>query len=178
MDFSIFDSSQSRSVIELFNNAFSDSEGQDEGKLISQLVSDLITTTSAQDLLGFVATFQKKVVGSIFFSRLTLQNNANAFILSPVAVDTSHQGKGIGQQLIAFGILHLKEQGIDLVFTYGDANFYSKVGFHPISEECVKAPLKLAYPEGWLGQSLTCDSISPISGVSKCVEALYKQEYW
>ena len=178
MNFSVFNTSQSQTVIELFNRVFSASEGEDEGKLISQLVSDLITTTSVDDLQGFVASFQKKIVACIFFSRLTLQNNTNAFILSPVAVDTNHQDKGIGQQLIAFGIQHLKQQGIELVFTYGDPNFYSKVGFHHISEEYVKAPLKLNHPEGWLGQSLTDEAISPMQGISRCVEALNKQEYW
>ena len=34
-----------------------------------------------------------------------------------------------GQQLINFGLAHLKEIGVELVFTYGDMNFYSKVGF-------------------------------------------------
>lgn len=178
MIFSIFNSSQSQAVIKLFDSVFSESEGQGEGKLVSQLASDLIATTTAQDLLGFVALSQKEVVGCIFFSRLILQNNANAFILAPVAIDTGHQAQGIGQQLIAFGIQHLKEQGVDLVLTYGDPNFYAKVGFQAITEECVKAPLKLSQPEGWLGQSLTGDSVSPIEGVPKCVEALNKQEYW
>lgn len=176
--FSIFDSSQSQTVIELFDAVFSDSEGQEEGRLISQLVSDLLATTNAQDLQGFVATYENKIIACIFFSRLSLQNNANAFILSPVAVDTGYQGRGIGQQLIAFGIQHLKEQGVDLVFTYGDPNFYSKVGFQAISEECVKAPLKLSYPEGWLGQSFNAASVGPIDGVTKCVEALNRQVYW
>lgn len=178
MNFSIFDSGQSQAVIELFDNAFSDSEGKEEGRLVSQLTSDLIATTDAQDLLGFVAESNKKIVGCIFFSRLTLSNNKNAFIMAPVAVDTSHQGSGIGQKLIAFGIQHLKEQGVELVFTYGDLNFYSKAGFQSVSEEIVKAPLKLTYSEGWLGQSLAGDSSIPVCESSKCVEALNKQEYW
>lgn len=92
-------------------------------------------------------------------------DKSTAFILSPVAVDTAHQGNGVGQRLIAFGIQRLKEQGVDLVFTYGDSRFYSKVGFQPVSETCVKAPLKLSRPDAWLAQSLTGDSISPIKGV-------------
>lgn len=177
MKYSVFDPKQSQEVIELFTSVFSDSEGQDEGISVGRLVSELITT-SAQDQVGFVASDQEKVVACIFFSRLTFQNNANAFILSPVAVDTSHQGKGIGQRLIRFGIQHLKDQGVELVFTYGDPNFYQKVGFKPISEEYIRAPLKLTHPEGWLAQSLTGDKIKPIAGPSRCVEALNKPEYW
>ena len=165
-------------VKELFTKVFSDSEGESEGLVIGNLTYNLMTGTDTKDLLGFVAVENKKIIGSIFFTRLTFENDIHAFILSPVGVDTNHQGKGIAQKLINFGIHHLKEKGVELVFTYGDPKFYSKVGFSPISEELVKAPLKLSYPEGWLGQSLVNDEIEPITGDSYCVEALNKQEYW
>ena len=109
---------------------------------------------------------------------MTFESEVNAFLLSPVAIHTKYQRKGIGQKLINYGIHHLKENGIALVFTYGDPKFYSKVGFSPISEKLVKAPLKLTYPEGWLGQSLVSDKIEPVSGRSYCVSALNKPEYW
>ncbi|MCW8864793.1 MAG: N-acetyltransferase [Colwellia sp.] len=178
MNLSAFNSNQSQEVIELFTTVFSNSEGEKEGALIGKLVSELITTTDAQEILGFVATSQNKIIGCIFFSRLTFENNSNAFILSPVAVHTEHQGQGVGQQLITFGLEHLKENKVDLVFTYGDPKYYSKVGFTHVSEEHVKAPLTLTYPEGWLGQPLTGSTIKPISGASHCVKALSKQVYW
>ena len=173
-----YNSSQSQEVINLFTTVFTNSEGQEEGLLIGKLISELITTTDDQDLLGFVAIAQDKIIGCIFFSRLTFDNNANAYILSPVAVHTEHQGQGVGQQLITFGINHLKDINVDLVFTYGDPKYYSKVGFTHVSEEFVKAPLKLTYPEGWLAQSLAGNIVEPISGVSHCVDALNKQVYW
>ena len=178
MNLSVYNSSQSQEVINLFTTVFSNSEGQEEGLLIGKLVSELITINDTQDLLGFVATAQDKIIGCIFFSRLTFDNNANAYILSPVAVHTEHQGQGVGQQLITFGINHLKDINVELVFTYGDPKYYSKVGFTHVSEESVKAPLKLTYPEGWLAQSLTGNTVEPISGVSHCVDALNKQVYW
>ena len=178
MNLSVYNSSQSQEVINLFTTVFSNSEGQEEGLLIGKLVSELITINDTQDLLGFVATAQDKIIGCIFFSRLTFDNNANAYILSPVAVHTEHQGQGVGQQLITFGINHLKDINVELVFTYGDPKYYSKVGFTHVSEESVKAPLKLTYPEGWLAQSLTGNTVEPISGVSYCVDALNKQVYW
>jgi predicted N-acetyltransferase YhbS len=62
--------------------------------------------------------------------------------------------------------------------TYEDINFYSKVGFNPISEEIVKAPLKLTYPEGWLGQSLVSNTVGPMVDQPSCVTALNKPHYW
>ncbi len=162
----------------LVTKVFSDSEGQSEGLLIGNLTYDLMTSTDTQDIYGFVAIENAEIIGSIFFTRLTFESEVNAFLLSPVAIHTNYQGKGIGQKLINFGIHYLKENGVALVFTYGDPKFYSKVGFSLIGEKLVKAPLKLSYPEGWLGQSLLSDEIEPITGSSYCVAALNKAEYW
>lgn len=169
---------QSQEVIQLFTDVFSDSEGEEEGRVIGQLVTELIDTTDSNDLLGYISISDDKIVGCIFFSRLTLSSGKIAFILSPVAVASCQQGKGLGQQLISFGIQQLRSHGVALLFTYGDPDFYSKVGFTKICEDVVKAPQKLSYPEGWLAQSLESEGITSEVGVAKCVKALNKQEYW
>ena len=178
MKISTFSANQSPDVINLFTKVFSDSEGLDEGEAIGSLVSDLIITTDERDILGFVAVLEEEIAGCIFFSRLTLPSEKIAFILSPVAIATEQQGKGIGQQLIRYGIEYLRLRDVDLVFTYGDPTFYSKVGFQQISEDIVKAPLKLTQPEGWLAQSLQSGVIDAMEGSPECVKALNKQEYW
>jgi len=178
MNISTLDENQSQEVINLFIKTFSDSEGQEEGKLIGCLVAELISTTDKHDLFGFVIIMDEVIAGGIFFSRLVLKTNKTAFILSPVAIATEQQGKGLGQQLIEFGLEHLKAQGVDFVITYGDPNFYTKAGFQPISEAIVQAPYKLTYPEGWLAQSLGGESIDALEGVCQCVKALRNQVYW
>lgn len=178
MRFSTYNPSKTEEIKQLFTQTFSDSEGQSEGFIVGNIAYDLMTRTDAHDLYGFVATENEKIIGCIIFSRLTFENKVNAFLLSPVAIDTSYQGKGIGQKLIDFGLNTIKENGVELAFTYGEPGFYAKVGFNTISEELVKAPLKLTYPEGWLGQSLVSDEIAPIIGNSHCVEALNKPELW
>jgi len=178
MKLSTYKKSDIKEIKQLFLRVFSDSEGQEEGSLIGSLVLDLMTSTEAQNIYGFIATEKDQIIGSIFFTRLAFESFDNAFILSPVAIHTNYQGKGIGQNLINFGIKHLKENGVRLAFTYGDPNFYSKVGFRCITETIVKAPLELSQPEGWLCQSLVGDEIKPIAGNSRCVEALNKPEYW
>ena len=165
-------------IIQLFIGTFSDSEGQSEGELIGGLVKDFLDNTDANDLYCFIATENRQIIGSIFFSKMTFESGINAFILSPVAIHTDHQGKGVGQKLINFGLNALKEDGVELAITYGDPNFYSKVGFSVITEQVIPAPQKLAQPEGWLAQSLFGDEIEPIAGKSHCVEALNKPELW
>ena len=182
MEISTYRSGDRDEIKQLFTKVFSDSEGQSEGQseglLIGALVSDLFATTDDNDLYGFVVVDDKKIIGSILFSRLTFENGINAFLLSPVAISTDFQGQGIGQKLINFGLNTLKNNGVELAITYGDPNYYTKVGFRPITENLAKAPLKLSYPEGWLGQALVGNVIAPIAGNSKCVEAFNKPDIW
>jgi putative acetyltransferase len=178
MKLSTYNPGNIEEIKQLFTKTFSDSEGQSEGLLIGDLAYDLMTNTDAHDLYCFVASENDLIIGSIILSRLTFESEVNAFILSPVAIHTSYHGKGIGQKLINFGLNTLKENGVELAFTYGDPRFYSKVGFSIITEKVIKAPLKLSYPEGWLGQSLVSDEIKPIKGDSFCVDALNKPELW
>lgn len=173
-----YSSEQSPEIIKLFTDVFSDSEGQEEGQVIGELVTELIDTTDSKQLLSYVSVSDGKVNACIIFSYLTLPSKKIAFILSPVAVSSHEQGKGLGQQLINFGIQQLKNLGAELVFTYGDPDFYSKVGFVKIGEDVVKAPKKLTYPDGWLAQSLNSESIAPEVGPAKCVDALNRQRYW
>ena len=162
----------------LFIKTFSDSEGQAEGKMIGRLTRDFMSGTPADDLYCFVARENEKIVGCIFFSRITFKSEIKAFVLAPVAVQTEHQGKGIGQGLIQFGLATLSKNGVDLAITYGDPNFYSKVGFQSVTEAVIPAPIPLQHPEGWLAQSLKGNAIKSIKGKSSCVEALNKPEYW
>lgn len=174
----IFNSSLSLPVINLFEQVFSQSETQEEGQLISKLVSNLIKGTAPQDLIGYVAMSDGQVLGGIFFSRFILPNKKRAFILSPVAVAIDEQGQGIGQQLINFGLDQLKLADVDIVLTYGDPAFYCKVGFKAITEYIIAAPLILTQPEGWLAQSLTSHDVEAIKGSTQCVDALNDQQYW
>ena len=178
MNLSTYNPNNADEIEQLFIKTFSDSAGHSEGKLIGRLVRIFLDSIDASDLYCFIATENEQIIGSIFFTRMTFESGINAFILSPVATDTAHQGQGVGQQLINFGLDTLKEDGVELVITYGDPNFYSKVGFGVITEQVVPAPLKLEYPEGWLAQSLVSDKIEPIAGKSYCVEELNNPEYW
>jgi len=162
----------------LFIKTFTDSEGQSEGETVGGLAGELIRSTGEADLYGFVARDSAELVGSILLSRMRFEREIKAFILAPVAIHTDYQRQGIGQELIKFGLNVLKEDGVELVITYGDPRFYTKVGFHVITEAQVPPPFKLSQPEGWMAQSLVGNRIGPIEGKSCCVEALNKPEYW
>lgn len=179
MNYSLYKTDQKEAFITLFNNTFSDSEGKDEGAMIAKLVTDFLNQPTTDDVYTFVSTNNNaQVIGGIILSRLIFPNNDNVFLLSPVAVATEYQGKGIGQKLIRFGLETLKEKGVTIAVTYGDINFYSKVGFTPINEALIQAPLTLLYPEGWIAQSLIGEEIPAIDGKPTCADALNNPIYW
>lgn len=166
-------------IIDLLRSTFTNSEGVEEGELISALAERMFATEGATDLLVFCALEGNKLAGSAIFSRMTYpEDDRTVFILSPMAVATEYQGKGIGQKLLAFGLNELRRNGVDVALTYGDINFYSRVGFEQISVAVALPPLPLAYPEGWLGQSLTNQQLDPLCGTSKCVASLNEPALW
>ena len=178
MKLSTYREADKAEIQELFEKTFTDSEGRSEGELIGRLVLDLMNRTAPQDILGFVAIEQERIIGSIFFTRLSFDEPVEAFLLSPVAVHTDQQGRGVGQQLVTFGIDQVREKGVSLVFTYGDPDFYSRVGFERVPEGMAKAPFELTQPEGWLWQSLDGREIGSLSGRARCVEAFDNPAYW
>ncbi|MDG1122547.1 MAG: N-acetyltransferase [Glaciecola sp.] len=178
MKYWIFNDSNPQKVITLFKDVFTASEGENEGQIISDFVTNLIKTTQPQDLIILTAEEQDNVIGSLCFSRFTVPGKQVAFILSPVAIASHYQGQGIGQKLIQYGLDHLRSKNVSLAFTYGDPSYYSKIGFEQINESIVKAPCPLSMPEGWLAQSLNGQKIQPMSGNTQCVEALNDPSLW
>lgn len=178
MKLRLFNLSMTQEVITLFTDVFAKAEGSSEGKVIGHLVSNLISTTQLDELIGCVASDHDKIVGAIFFSRFVVANNQLAFILSPVAIATEEQGKGVGQKLIRYGLDHLSSKDVSLVLTYGDPAYYTKTGFEQIDEQMIQAPFPLSQPIGWLAQPLNGGSLTPITGPTQCVDALSDERYW
>lgn len=166
-------------LVKLFRRTFTSSEGEEEGELIAGLVSDFLGEDDRRELYIYIACDEDQLAGAIIFSRLFFKESQRmAFLLSPVAVVPEYQRQGIGQGLIRFGHGVLQDRGAELLFTYGDIKFYSKVGYRQIPESLISAPHPLAYPDGWLAQSLDGKKITPIPGSFHCHTALDKAEYW
>lgn len=130
-------------------------------------------------MLVFMACQRKELAGAIIFSRLIYpEDERSVFILAPVAVAPTWQREGVGQALLTHGLNVLREFGVDVAITYGDPNYYAKVGFKQITEEDAQAPLTLQQPEGWLAKPLNGHHLKPLKGPSRCVGALNDPIYW
>jgi len=178
MNFRVLDKNSQEEVTNLFTSVFTSSEGVKEGKRIGNLVSKLSSGIDNQEIICFGAYEQETLIGAIFFTRLRFNEENQVYMLAPVAVSTKHQGKGVGQALINYGLDELKNRSVAVAITYGDPSFYSKVGFQSLSENIIRAPLKLSMPVGWLGQSLTGEPIQPINGRPTCVKEFNDPAYW
>ena len=166
-------------LVDLFKATFTASEGAEEGTLIAGLVHRQLVETPAQDIHVFMAEEDGLLLGACVFTRLTYAQDARTvFVLAPVAVMPERQGQGIGQALLRHGLKALRDAGVDVAITYGDPDYYQKVGFQPISEGDASAPHRLQFPHGWLGQSLTNRPWSALIGPSSCVPALDDPVFW
>ena len=178
MEFRSIRSDRSREVTDLFRSCFTSSEGAEEGVAIAALAEGLASSIDEESVVCFAAFESEAIVGAIFFTRLVFEAPLQVCMLSPVAVQTSRQGQGIGTKLIAFGLNGMKARGAQVAVTYGDPDFYGKVGFLPLSEDRLKAPMQLSMPIGWLGQSLTEAPIPTLSDRPACIGAFNDPKYW
>jgi predicted N-acetyltransferase YhbS len=166
-------------IVNLFEATFTVSENAQEGALIGELVAQMLSRVAPQDIVFCAARHDDTIRAAVVFTRVRYaQDDRTVFILSPMAVATEHQGTGLGQRLINYGLDKLRAVNVDTVLTYGDINFYAKSGFAQISVETAAPPLPLSYPHGWLGQSLTDQPLTPLRGASHCVEPLNNPAYW
>ncbi|MBK0034194.1 N-acetyltransferase [Erwinia sp. S43] len=101
-----------------------------EAELVQQLREDGLLT------LGVVATDDEgQVLGYAAFSPVTLNEEDRQWVgLSPLAVDESVRGQGLGKQLVYEGLDTLNEFGYAAVVVLGDANFYTRFGFESAAQ--------------------------------------------
>lgn len=92
-----------------------------EAELIDRVRADGDVIVSA------VAVEQGTIIGHALFSRMGAPFRAVG--LGPVAVKPKWQRKGIGSQLIFWGLEKLAEDGWQGVFVLGDPRFYKRFGF-------------------------------------------------
>ena len=84
--------------------------------------------------VSFVAVDHGAVVGHILFTPVKLDgSSANGMGLAPMAVDPSHQRRGIGSRLVRHGLEHLRASGCPFVIVLGHPDYYPRFGFERAS---------------------------------------------
>jgi putative acetyltransferase len=162
-------------IRKVHQNAFD----QPEGEAVSQLAIDLLEDRTAPPILSLVAEQDNEIVGNVIFSSVIIEGveGVSAYILAPLAVTKLAQGNGIGTLLINKGLETLKERGAEIVFVYGDPDYYMRTGFK--AGHNLKPPHKLKYPEeAWMAQELVESILTKTQGTVRCALSLSSPEYW
>ncbi|MFN9635930.1 MAG: GNAT family N-acetyltransferase [Synechococcaceae cyanobacterium] len=163
---------------QLFTSTFTASQGAEEGALIGGLVEKLGAIIDSRKIHCFGAVVSDQLIGAIFFTGLQYTDGTEIPMLAPVAVAPSHQRQGIGKTLIRYGLNQLATDGALAVVTYGDPSYYGTIGFQPLSENVLRAPMDLSMPHGWQALSLAGVPIQPRAEQPECVEAFRNAAYW
>ena len=119
----------------------------DEGHFICRLVSEMLIEPQCRLWVADDSVIQ----GIIGLSEAHLESKPKEaiWVLAPLAVKTSSQGKGVGGSLVRHCLQQLDSEGATGVFVYGDPDYYGRFGFDQESASQVSAPFSLEYPMGW-----------------------------
>ncbi len=157
--------------------------GAQEGPEIVDLVNKLLNDATAKPLFSLVATENKKIIGHIIFTKVTIRQtteSVTAQILAPLGVLPGFQGKGVGGNLIREGLNQLKQSGVELVFVLGHPGYYPRYGFLTAGVNGFKAPHHIPeeHADAWMVQELCPGVIGRVQGEVQCSRVLNQPEYW
>ena len=164
------------SILQIYLNAFP--EGEKE--LVSKLAIDLLSEKTMPQTISLVAETDGAIVGHIAFSPIKINNNDNVlgYILAPLAVMPAYQKQGIGTALIENGIQELVKMEVNILFVYGDPEYYIRFGFLAKHAKKFMPQHKIQYPFGWQAMILNEFVIDSENSNIACVASLNYPKLW
>lgn len=159
----------------IYMQAFDVSEAED----ISNIAVDLISEKSNVNIISLVAIENDQIVGHVAFSPVFLEstNDHIGYILAPLAVTPKFQNNNIGTSLVKHGLDNISNIGPNIVFVYGDPQYYSRFGFNAELAKRYTPPYRLKYPEGWHALEVNVVNLSE-GGSITCVDSLNDKNLW
>lgn len=118
--------------LDLVERVFTESEGEESGKLVRSLVEEIRSKRFYLPELDLVMVDEHdSVIGYAMFSRFHIEGRYEhqLLLLSPVAVKTQLQRQHISKELIEAGFEKAKEMGYEAVLVEGNPRNYNPRGF-------------------------------------------------
>jgi putative acetyltransferase len=115
-------------------------------------------------LLSLVAEIDGQIIGHILFSRMaveTAQGPVAAVSLAPMAVQSDHQGRKIGSELVGRGLAQLRDRGERIVIVLGHQHYYPRFGFSSEKARYLASPFS---PEAFMALELSDGALTGIHG--------------
>ena len=151
-----------------------------EGEVVAKLAVDLLSENTTPPTISLIAEVDDSVVGHVAFSPVVIEHNEDcqAYILAPLAVQPDYQRRRIGSALVEYGVQQLAAMGVNIVFVYGDPAYYGGFGFDADAAHDYTAPYPLQYPLGWQALVLNECAIEKAPVAIDCVSALRDPQLW
>ena len=151
-----------------------------EAELVATLAVDLLGETTSPETISLVAEIDGSVAGHIAFSPVSVdaRGQFTGYILGPLGIKPEYQKRRIGSKLIEAGLARLSEEGVDLVFVYGDPAYYTRFGFRAETAARYLPPYPLQYPFGWQAQALSGEGPTGQTVKISCVASLRDPALW
>ena len=133
-------------------------ERANEADLVEQLQRD------GNVLASCVAVSNHEIVGHILFSRVTIEGAAGGIpsvALAPMAVLPSHQRRGIGSDLVRFGLQELRARGEPSVVVLGHPGYYGRFGFSSALARRLVTPFP---PDAFMAMALIPGALDDVAG--------------
>lgn len=111
--------------------------------------------------LSLVARDEAGILAAAIRYWPVLVGDKQALLLGPVAVHPTRQGEGIGGQLIRESLAAAEALGWQRVMLVGDAPYYARFGFTPLSGVDMPPPTN---PERVLGRALQDGAWDGVAG--------------
>lgn len=161
-------------------NVHRDAFPQNERQQIASLAENLLREATQPATIHLLAEMDGIVAGHIAFSPVAagLDTKWQGYILAPLGVKTAYQKCGLGSELINTGIQKLANNGVDILFVYGDPAYYAKFGFNAQTAANFLPPYPLTYPFGWQAMGLNGDGVVGEAVQLSCVASLRNANLW
>ena len=151
-----------------------------ESEIVAKIAIDLLSENTTPQTISLIVEADHSVVGHVAFSPVEIENNADcqAYILAPLAVQADYQKRRIGSTLIKYGMQQLSAMSVNIVFVYGDPNYYERFGCNADIARNYITPYNLQYPSGWQAIVLNEYAMEKVPIAINCVAPLCDPKLW
>ncbi|MBQ8159925.1 MAG: N-acetyltransferase [Clostridia bacterium] len=128
--------------LDLIEQVFSEWDGPEEGRKVRQLVEEIRSKRYYLPPLELLMmNSPEEIIGYAMFSRFSIEERYEdeLLILTPVAVRTDMQRKGISRELIEYGFVKAREMGYQAVMVEGNPRNYNPRGFETSADHGIVA---------------------------------------
>ena len=158
---------ESRDLVE---RVFTESEGEESGKLVGRLVDEIRSKKYYMPELEFIMVNESdEMIGYTMFSRFHLEGKYEdeLLIITPVAVKTELQRQHISKELIEYGFEVAKELGFKAVLVEGNPQNYRSRGFDSSYKYGIEAgpSVGLPHPDCLMVKKLEEGALDHIQGM-------------